>query len=92
MDYKDMADSLRRQQQLERSQPGYYDGCTKIDWELEALCREMDKNAVVVFVEPGHPAFEPRPLRSHRRPAISEFVEIAKSMTQGSGGVVSLCQ
>lgn len=90
MDYRDMVESLRRKQQAERSQPGFYDGCTKIDWELEELCRELDKNAVVVFVEPGHPAFVSRPLQSHRRPAIAEFAEIAKSMSQGSGGIVSL--
>lgn len=85
MEYFDMVESLRRKQQLERSQPGFYDGCTKIDWELDELIASMEKNPVVFAIDvPNQQA------QGNRRPAIAEFAEIAKSMSQGSGGIVSL--
>jgi hypothetical protein len=34
---------------------------------------------------------EIKPTQEGLRPRIQEFVDIAKSMTQGSGGIVSLC-
>jgi hypothetical protein len=102
MDLCDMVESLRKHQQAERAKPGFYDGCTKIDWELEELCLELDRNATVRVMSPEESSKYMRTMtRRHYhtptksgdglRPRIQEFVDIARSMTQGSGGIVSLC-
>ena len=52
MDLRDMVESLRKHQQAERAKPGFYDGCTKIDWEFEEVLQEMDRNATVRIATP----------------------------------------
>lgn len=80
---------------------GFYEGCKKWDHELEELCLEMDRNSTVRVMSPeesskymrgmtGRHYHTPTSEGMGRRPAIAEFVDIAKTMTQGS--LVSLYQ
>lgn len=52
MDYRDMVESLNRNEQQARMQPGYYDGCRKIDWEADRILEEMDRNFTVAIASP----------------------------------------
>lgn len=47
MDFRDMVESLDRKEQHARMQPGYYDGCTKIDWEADRMLDVMDRNYTI---------------------------------------------
>lgn len=82
MDYADMADSLRKQQSNVAKEElidltlkqGYYDGCKKIDWELEELCHEMDRNSTVRYLsgEEGKKYMEARTARHYHTPTGKE--------------------
>jgi hypothetical protein len=84
MDYFDMAESLRKKKfegaAVESLTPGYYDGCTKIDHEFDEIKNVMGKGTSLADFQKIH-----RPGRDGIRPRIQEFVEIANSMSQGSG-------
>jgi len=96
MDYSDMVESHKRNNSVKEElvdltpSPGYYDGCRAIDWELEKLCEALDRNATIQVMPPDKS--EVFRQRLGRRPMIAKFVDITKTMTQGSGGgIVSLC-
>lgn len=105
MDLRDMVESHERiskaNEELVDLTPakGYYDGCTKIDWELEELCLEMDRNATIRFMTPEESEKYMRSMTarhynapSGKVPLIRQHVDITKMMSQGSGGgIVSLC-
>lgn len=83
MDYFDMAESLRKKKfegVVESLKPGYYDGCTKLDCEFDEVQTMMGKTTIQDFQKIG------RPGRDGIIPRIQEFVDIAKTMSQGSGG------
>lgn len=101
MDYADMADSLRKKQSngakeelidLTIPPKGFYDGCKKIDWELEELCLEMDRNSTVRYLsgEEGKKYMEMR-CGKHKgiQPYIREHVKIVRDMLGYKVPVVS---
>jgi hypothetical protein len=58
MDYSDMVESHKRNREANEELvdltpvKGFYDGCKKIDWELEELCLEMDRNSTFRIATP----------------------------------------
>ena len=101
MDYCDMIDSLRKGQSKAKEEmvdltvpppKGFYDGCTKIDWELEELCHEMDRNSTVRYLS-GEEAkkYLERRVGKHKgiQPYIREHVKIVRDMLGYKVPVVS---
>jgi len=107
-----MAESLKKQQQHERMQPGYYDGCTKLDHEVDQVIETFVDRAPKGTWSGGqqlrthhHPDFDdleerlrdPQSVSRFSRepgvqPQIKEFADWCKTVSQGSGRIVSLAQ
>lgn len=97
MDYRDMVESHKRNHEAKEElvdltpAKGYYDGCKKFDWELDELCQQMERNSTVRTMTAEESARWMQ--QPGRRPAIAAFVDITKTMAQGSpGSIVSLYQ
>lgn len=101
MDYSDMAESLSKhklktaeEEMVDLTNPlnGFYDGCTKIDWEFDDVCVEMDRHSTVRYLsgEEGKKYLE-KMTGKHKgtQPFILEHVKIVRDMLGYKVPVVS---